>query len=159
MECLEQRKGVVTQVIGPVLDIKFDSENMPELRNAIEIKVGDRTVVAEVAQHTGDDVVRCIALSSTDGLERGTEALDTGGPITVPVGDETLGRLFNLLGETIDNKGPCTAKERLPIHRKPPTFEEQDTSSIIFETGIKVVDLMAPYTRGEIGRASCRERV
>ena len=106
---MEQRKGVITQVIGPVLDIQFEAEHMPELRNAIEIKIGDRKVVAEVAQHTGDDVVRCIAMSSTDGLERGAEALDTGGPITVPVGDETLGRLFNLLGETIDNKGPCKA--------------------------------------------------
>ena len=145
---MEHRKGIVTQIIGPVLDIRFDAENMPALRNAIEIKVGDNKIVAEVAQHIGDDIVRCIAMSSTDGLERGTAAVDTGGPITVPVGDAVLGRLFNLLGETIDNKGPVKTKERAPIHRKAPSFEEQDTSSQIFETGIKVVDLMAPFTRG-----------
>ena len=147
MECLE-KKGIITQIIGPVIDIKFDSENMPALRNAIEIYVGDNRIVAEVAQHIGDDTVRCIAMSSTDGLERGTEALDTGGPITVPVGEECLGRLFNLLGETIDNKGQVESKERAPIHRKAPSFEEQDTTAQIFETGIKVVDLMAPFTRG-----------
>ncbi len=147
MECLD-KKGIITQVIGPVLDIKFDTDNMPALRNAIEITVAGNKIVAEVAQHIGDDTVRCIAMSSTDGLERGTDALDTGGPITVPVGEECLGRLFNLLGETIDNKGPVESKERFPIHRKAPTFEEQDTTSQIFETGIKVVDLMAPFTRG-----------
>ncbi len=145
---MELKKGIITQIIGPVLDIKFDAENMPALRNAIEIEVDGRKIVAEVAQHIGDDIVRCIAMSSTDGLERGTEALDTGGPITVPVGEETLGRLFNLLGETIDNKGPVNSKERFPIHRKAPTFEEQDTTAQMFETGIKVVDLMAPFTRG-----------
>ena len=145
---MEQRKGIVTQIIGPVLDIRFEADNMPALRNAIEIKLGDNKVIAEVAQHLGDDIVRCIAMSSTDGLERGTEAIDTGGPITVPVGEETLGRLFNLLGETIDNKGPVNAKERAPIHRKAPSFEEQDTTAQIFETGIKVVDLMAPFTKG-----------
>ena len=148
MECLEHRKGIVTQIIGPVLDIKFDAENMPALRNAIEIIVDGNKIVAEVAQHLGDDTVRCIAMSSTDGLERGTDAFDTGGPITVPVGEEILGRLFNLLGETIDNRGPVEAKERFPIHRKAPSFEEQDTSAQIFETGIKVVDLMAPFTKG-----------
>jgi len=145
---LEHRKGIVTQIIGPVLDIKFDAENMPALRNAIEIIVDGNKIVAEVAQHLGDDTVRCIAMSSTDGLERGTDAFDTGGPITVPVGEEILGRLFNLLGETIDNRGPVEAKERFPIHRKAPSFEEQDTSAQIFETGIKVVDLMAPFTKG-----------
>ncbi len=148
MNCLEQNKGIITTIIGPVLDIRFDSENLPALRNAIEITNGDNKVVAEVAQHLGDDIVRCIAMSSTDGLERGQEAIDTGGPITVPVGEEILGRLFNLLGETIDNAGPLEAKERLPIHRKPPTFEEQDTTAQVFETGIKVVDLMAPFTKG-----------
>ncbi|MBE6020807.1 MAG: F0F1 ATP synthase subunit beta [Firmicutes bacterium] len=145
---MEHRKGIVTQIIGPVLDIKFDAENMPALRNAIEIIVDGNKIVAEVAQHLGDDTVRCIAMSSTDGLERGTDAFDTGGPITVPVGEEILGRLFNLLGETIDNRGPVEAKERFPIHRKAPSFEEQDTSAQIFETGIKVVDLMAPFTKG-----------
>lgn len=148
MNCLEQNKGIITTIIGPVLDIRFDAENLPALRNAIEITNGDNKVVAEVAQHLGDDIVRCIAMSSTDGLERGQEAIDTGGPITVPVGEEILGRLFNLLGETIDNAGPLEAKERLPIHRKPPTFEEQDTTAQVFETGIKVVDLMAPFTKG-----------
>jgi len=148
VNCLEQNKGIITTIIGPVLDIRFDSENLPALRNAIEITNGDNKVVAEVAQHLGDDIVRCIAMSSTDGLERGQEAIDTGGPITVPVGEEILGRLFNLLGETIDNAGPLEAKERLPIHRKPPTFEEQDTTAQVFETGIKVVDLMAPFTKG-----------
>ena len=148
MNCLEQNKGIITTIIGPVLDIRFDSENLPALRNAIDITNGDNKVVAEVAQHLGDDIVRCIAMSSTDGLERGQEAIDTGGPITVPVGEEILGRLFNLLGETIDNAGPLEAKERLPIHRKPPTFEEQDTTAQVFETGIKVVDLMAPFTKG-----------
>ncbi len=148
VNCLEQNKGIITTIIGPVLDIRFDSENLPALRNAIEITNGDNKVVAEVAQHLGDDIVRCIAMSSTDGLERGQEAIDTGGPITVPVGEEILGRLFNLLGETIDNAGPLEAKERLPIHRKAPTFEEQDTTAQVFETGIKVVDLMAPFTKG-----------
>jgi F-type H+-transporting ATPase subunit beta len=148
VNCLEQNKGIITTIIGPVLDIRFDAENLPALRNAIEITNGDNKVVAEVAQHLGDDIVRCIAMSSTDGLERGQEAIDTGGPITVPVGEEILGRLFNLLGETIDNAGPLEAKERLPIHRKPPTFEEQDTTAQVFETGIKVVDLMAPFTKG-----------
>ena len=148
MNCLEQNKGIITTIIGPVLDIRFEAENLPALRNAIEITNGDKKVVAEVAQHLGDDIVRCIAMSSTDGLERGQEAIDTGGPITVPVGEEILGRLFNLLGETIDNAGPLEATERLPIHRKAPTFEEQDTTAQVFETGIKVVDLMAPFTKG-----------
>ena len=148
MNCLEQNKGIITTIIGPVLDIRFSEENLPALRNAIEIPTGDTKVVAEVAQHLGDDIVRCIAMSSTDGLERGQEAIDTGGPITVPVGDEILGRLFNLLGETIDNAGPLEATERLPIHRKAPSFEEQDTTAQVFETGIKVVDLMAPFTKG-----------
>ncbi len=121
---------------------------MPELLNAIEIKLDDVTVVAEVAQHVGDDVARCISLSSTDGLTRGMEAVDTGSPIQVPVGDQVLGRLFNVIGEPIDGKGPIKTQKRLPIHREAPSFEEQDTSSQIFETGIKVIDLIAPYTKG-----------
>ena len=121
---------------------------MPELLNSIEIKMGEKTLVAEVAQHMGDDVARCIALSSTDGLKRGMEAVDTGAPIKVPVGKEVLGRLFNVLGEPIDDKGDLGTDAKMPIHRPAPTFEEQDTSSQIFETGIKVVDLIAPYTRG-----------
>ena len=141
-------KGHIHQIIGPVLDIKFNQEELPELLSAIEIKVEGHTIVAEAAQHIGDDVVRCVALSSTDGLRRGMEAIDTGGPITVPVGKEVLGRLFNVIGENIDDKGPLKAAQRMPIHRPAPAFEDQDTSSQIFETGIKVVDLIAPYTRG-----------
>ena len=123
-------------------------EEMPELLNAIYIHFEDRDIVAEVAQHIGDDVVRCVALSSTDGLTRGMEAVDSGAPISVPVGKEVLGRLFNVIGETIDEKGPVDTTKRMPIHRAAPSFDEQDTSAQIFETGIKVVDLIAPYTRG-----------
>lgn len=141
-------EGVINQIIGPVIDIKFDEGQMPELLNAIEIKVEERTVVAEVAQHIGDDVARCVSLSSTDGLSRGMTAFDTGAPISVPVGNEVLGRLFNVIGETIDEKGPLKTEKRAPIHRSAPSFEEQDTNSEIFETGIKVIDLIAPYTRG-----------
>ncbi|MDD3350399.1 MAG: F0F1 ATP synthase subunit beta [Eubacteriales bacterium] len=145
---VSEHKGVVHQIIGPVLDIKFDPEDMPELLNAITIEYQGRQIVAEVAQHIGDDVVRCVALSSTDGLMRGMEAIDTNGPISVPVGKEVLGRLFNVIGETIDEKGPCITEKKMPIHRAAPSFEEQDTSAHIFETGIKVVDLIAPYTKG-----------
>lgn len=141
-------KGTIHQIIGPVIDIKFAPEEMPELLNAITIQFEDRNIVAEVAQHIGDDVVRCVALSSTDGLTRGMEATDSGAPISVPVGKEVLGRLFNVIGDTIDEKGPVNAEKRMPIHKQAPTFEEQDTSAQIFETGIKVVDLIAPYTRG-----------
>lgn len=141
-------KGTIHQIIGPVIDIKFMPEEMPELLNAITITFEDRVIFAEVAQHIGDDVVRCVALSSTDGLTRGMEAEDTGAPISVPVGKEVLGRLFNVIGETIDEKGPVATDKRQPIHRAAPSFDEQDTSAQIFETGIKVVDLIAPYTRG-----------
>lgn len=141
-------KGTIHQIIGPVIDIKFTPEEMPELLNAIRIAFEDRIIVAEVAQHIGDDVVRCIALSSTDGLTRGMEAEDTGAPISVPVGKEVLGRLFNVIGDTIDDKGPVETEKKMPIHKPAPSFEEQDTSAQIFETGIKVVDLIAPYTRG-----------
>lgn len=141
-------KGKIHQIIGPVLDIKFNADEMPQLNNAIHIEFEGRTIVAEVAQHTGDDIVRCVALSSTDGLKRGMEALDTGGPISVPVGKEVLGRLFNVIGDTIDDKGPVPTDLRHSIHRLAPSFEEQDTTAQIFETGIKVIDLIAPYTRG-----------
>lgn len=141
-------KGLIHQIIGPVIDVKFDPEEMPELNNAIEIMLGDKKVVAEVAQHMGDDVVRCIALSSTDGLSRGMEAIDTGDSIRVPVGNEVLGRLFNVIGETIDEKGPVETDKRASIHREAPNFEDQDTSTQVFETGIKVIDLIAPYTKG-----------
>ncbi|MBK5262230.1 MAG: F0F1 ATP synthase subunit beta [Peptostreptococcaceae bacterium] len=141
-------KGIIHQIIGPVLDIKFEQDHLPELLNAIIIKSGEREIVAEVAQHVGDDVVRCVALSSTDGLTRGMEAVDTDGPINVPVGKEVLGRLFNVIGDTIDEKGPVETELRRPIHRAAPAFDEQNTTTEIFETGIKVVDLIAPYTRG-----------
>ena len=141
-------KGKIHQIIGPVLDIKFSADAMPELNNAININHEGKLIVAEVAQHTGDDVARCVALSSTDGLKRGMEATDTGAPISVPVGKEVLGRLFNVIGETIDDKGPVPTDLRHSIHRLAPTFEEQDTTAQIFETGIKVIDLIAPYTRG-----------
>ncbi len=139
--------GHLSQVIGPVIDIKF-ADKMPNLLNAIKIKNNDETIIAEVTQHIGDDVARCIAMSSTDGLIRGMEAIDTGAPITVPVGDKTLGRLFNVLGETIDNEAPIKKTPTLPIHREPPAFEDQIPAKEIFETGIKVIDLIAPYSKG-----------
>ena len=141
-------KGIIHQIIGPVIDIKFHEDEMPELLNAVTIKYEDREIVTEVAQHIGDDVARCVALSSTDGLRRGMEAFDTGAPIKVPVGKEVLGRMFNVIGETIDDKGPVETELKAIIHRAAPPFEEQDTSAQIFETGIKVIDLIAPYTRG-----------
>ncbi|MBQ9549377.1 MAG: F0F1 ATP synthase subunit beta [Lachnospiraceae bacterium] len=144
----EKHIGKVIQITGPVLDIRFQEGELPDLKNAIEIETEGRKVVAEVAQQIGDDVVRCIALSSTDGLVRGTDAVDTEGPITVPVGDECLGRIFNLLGEPVDNKPAPEAKERWPIHRPAPSFEDQVPATEIFETGIKVVDLICPYAKG-----------
>ncbi len=144
----EKHVGKVIQITGPVLDIRFKEGELPDLRNAIEIQAEDRKVVAEVAQQVGDDVVRCIAISSTDGLVRGMDATDTGGPITVPVGDECLGRVFNLLGEPVDNKPAPEAKERWPIHRPAPSFEDQVPATELFETGIKVVDLICPYAKG-----------
>ena len=141
--------GKVAQVIGPVVDIQFPSDSLPDLLNAIHIpNVQGRTLTAEVGQMLGNDIVRCVSMQSTDGLVRGMEAIDTGGPITVPVGKETLGRVFNLLGETIDNRGDVDIKERLPIHRQAPSFEEQVPSVEMFETGLKVVDLICPYAKG-----------
>ena len=140
--------GRIHQVIGPVIDIKFKEDEMPELLNAVNIRFEDRTIVTEVAQHMGDDVARCVALSSTDGLTRGMEAVDTGAPITISVGKEVLGRMFNVLGEPIDDKPAIETELKASIHRAAPAFEEQDTSAQIFETGIKVIDLIAPYTRG-----------
>ncbi|KNF09714.1 flagellum-specific ATP synthase FliI [Gottschalkia purinilytica] len=140
--------GKLVQIIGPVLDIRFSEENLPKLLNAIEITNNGEKVVAEVSQHVGDDTVRCIAMSSTDGLVRGMEAVDTGEPIKVPVGDKTLGRLFNVLGEAIDNQEDPKVEMKLPIHRQAPSFEEQETATEIFETGIKVIDLIAPYAKG-----------
>ncbi|MBP5224529.1 MAG: F0F1 ATP synthase subunit beta, partial [Lachnospiraceae bacterium] len=141
-------KGTVVQIMGPVLDIRFDNDSLPPLLNAIEIKSGDIELTAEVAQHIGDDVVRCVAMSSTDGLKRGIEAVDTGSPIRVPVGEECLGRMFNLLGQPIDNMEAPHIEERWPIHRSAPSFDEQEGSTEIMETGIKVVDLICPYTKG-----------
>jgi len=141
-------KGIIHQIVGPVIDIKFKEAELPELLNAVKIPYQGREIVTEVAQHLGDDVARCIALSSTDGLRRGMEAIDTGAPIKVPVGKEVLGRMFNVIGEAIDEKGEVDTDLRAVIHRAAPSFEEQDTSAQIFETGIKVIDLIAPYTRG-----------
>ena len=146
---MEKRNiGTVSQIIGPVLDIRFQDGQLPSLLTAIEIDYDGRKVIAEVAQHVGDNVVRCIAMSSTDGLRRGIEAVDTGAPISVPVGEACLGRVFNLLGEPIDNQPAPEGVERWPIHRQPPTFEEQQSKTEILETGIKVVDLIAPYAKG-----------
>jgi F-type H+-transporting ATPase subunit beta len=145
-------KGRIHEIIGPVVDIKFHPDELPELQNAIKIPVkrGDEEtdIVVEVAQHKGDDEVRCISLSSTDGLARGMAAYDTGNPIEVPVGRGVLGRMFNVLGQPIDEKGEVKADKYLPIHRQAPKFEDQSTDAQIFETGIKVIDLLAPYTRG-----------
>ena len=141
-------KGTVIQVMGPVLDIRFGEDTLPELLTAIEIPNGDATIIAEVAQHIGDNVVRCIAMSSTDGLQRGAEATSTGAPIKVPVGEACLGRVFNLLGQPIDEAGPVEASESWPIHRAAPTYDEQETSTEILETGIKVIDLICPYAKG-----------
>ena len=140
--------GTVVQVMGPVLDIRFPEENLPELLTAINVKNGDSVIVAEVAQHIGDNVVRCVAMSSTDGLQRGAEAEDTGSSITVPVGEGCLGRVFNLLGQPIDGGEAIAADERWPIHRPAPSYEEQETSTEILETGIKVIDLICPYAKG-----------
>ncbi|MBQ7187257.1 MAG: F0F1 ATP synthase subunit beta [Ruminococcus sp.] len=140
--------GKVVQIVGAVVDIRFEKDHLPNLLNAVEIMLNGQKLTVEVAQHIGDDVVRCIAMSSTDGLVRGTEAVDTGRAISVPVGRETLSRMFNLLGEPVDNKPAPETKERWPIHRDPPSYEEQKASNEVLETGIKVVDLIAPYLKG-----------
>ena len=143
-----QNIGTIVTVIGAVLDIRFSPDHLPNLLNAIEIDNNGKKLVVEVAQHIGDDVVRCIAMGSTDGLVRGMQAVDTGASIKVPVGKETLGRIFNLLGEAVDNKPQPETEEKWEIHRPAPRFEEQETSSQVLETGIKVVDLIAPYLKG-----------
>ena len=144
----KQHIGTVVQVIGPVLDIRFADGELPELLNAVTLELGGKTLTAEVEQHIGDNVVRCIAMSSTDGLERGAQAVDTGSPITVPVGEVCLGRIFNLLGEPVDNQPAPEKAERWAIHRPAPSYEEQQSTTEILETGIKVVDLICPYAKG-----------
>ena len=145
---MTNNQGTVIQIMGPVLDIRFADGCLPELLNAIEITHGEQKVVAEVAQHIGDNVVRCIAMSATDGLQRGIAAVDTGAPISVPVGEPCLGRVFNLLGQPIDEAGPVQAAEQWPIHRSAPAYDEQEPATEILETGIKVVDLICPYAKG-----------
>ena len=144
----EQNIGTVVQITGPVLDIKFAADALPKLLNAITIDNNGHVITVEVAQHIGQDTVRCIAMESTDGLMRGMKATDTGGPITVPVGDKNLGRIFNLLGQPVDNKPAVEGEERWPIHRPAPSYEEQESTTEILETGIKVVDLIAPFAKG-----------
>ena len=145
---MSNHKGTVIQVMGPVLDIRFGDDQLPQLLNAIHVPHGDGMIVAEVAQHIGDNVVRCIAMNSTDGLRRGVEAIDTGAPITVPVGDECLGRVFNLLGQPIDNKETVKGNDQWSIHRSAPAYDEQQPATEILETGIKVIDLICPYAKG-----------
>ena len=144
----EKHIGKVVQVMGPVLDIRFADGELPELLNAIELQNNGKPLIVEVAQHIGDNVVRCIAMAATDGLVRGAEAVDTGGPIKVPVGDACLGRVFNLLDEPVDEQPAPTGVEHWPIHRPAPAFDEQESSTELLETGIKVVDLICPYAKG-----------
>lgn len=141
-------EGKISQITGAVLDVKFDSDKLPNLYNAIEIPFNDGKIVAEVMQHLGNDTVRCVAMSSTDGLQRGMKAIDTGAPISAPVGEEVLGRVFNILGDAIDEKGEVKAAEKWPIHRDAPKFVDQKPVAEMFETGIKVIDLLAPYAKG-----------
>ena len=154
----EQNIGTVVQITGPVLDIKFAADALPKLLNAITIDNHGQIITVEVAQHIGQDTVRCIAMESTDGLVRGMKAVDTGSPITVPVGDKNLGRIFNLLGQPVDNKPAVEDEERWPIHRPAPSYEEQQSTTEILETGIKVVDLIAPYRQGRQDRSVRRRR-
>ena len=140
--------GIVRRVIGPVVDVQFPSGRLPDIYNAIEVMVGERKVVMECVQQLGDSAVRCVSLFSTDGMARGNIAVDTGHPVSVPVGEATLGRMFNVIGEPIDGKGPVEATERMPIHRDAPSFTDVAPATEILETGIKVVDLLAPYAKG-----------
>jgi F-type H+-transporting ATPase subunit beta len=142
--------GKIVQVMGPVVDVEFAADQLPKIYNAILVKNPEKKIdiTLEVAQHLGNETVRCVAMSSTDGLQRGMEASDTGTPITVPVGPETLGRMFNVLGQPIDNGGEVKVETNYPIHRPAPSFVDQDPSTQMLETGIKVIDLLAPYARG-----------
>lgn len=145
---MKKNIGKIIQIVGPVVDIKFSKDSLPQLLNAIEITNNEKKIVVEVAQHIGGDIVRCISMNSTDGLIRGLDAIDTGEPISVPVGYEVLGRISNVLGEPIDGLNKPMPKERWPIYRQAPTYEEQETKTEILETGIKVIDLIAPYAKG-----------
>ena len=140
--------GIIRRVIGPVVDVQFPSGKMPDIYNAIEVQLEDRKIVMEAVQHIGDNSVRCVSLFSTDGLSRGCAAVDTGAPIKMPVGEATLGRMFNVVGDPIDGQGPVNAEEYMPIHREAPAFTDIAPSTEILETGIKVVDLLAPYSKG-----------
>ena len=145
----EETKGRIVQIIGPVVDVEFPTEELPEIYDALHVKRADgSTVILEVQQHTGSKWVRCIAMDTTDGMRRGMEVAVTGGPIQIPVGRATLGRLFNVVGEPTDGQGPVTPSMYYPIHRDPPSFEDQESESKFFETGLKVIDLVAPFTRG-----------
>ncbi|WHH57228.1 F0F1 ATP synthase subunit beta [Petroclostridium sp. X23] len=144
----EQNKGKITQIIGPVIDVQFEKGHLPSINNALIITAEDKNIVVEAAQHLGNDTIRCISLSSSEGLVRGMKVVDTGAPIKVPVGKETLGRLFNVLGEPIDNKGDVNTSEKWEIHREAPGFDQQSPVTEVLETGIKVVDLLAPYAKG-----------
>src|SRR5262245_15525495 len=150
----EKNIGKVVQIIGPVLDVEFPEEKLPAIYNAIHVKDDGKTtgvridVIAEVAQHLGEGRARCVAMKPTDGMVRGMPAIDTGAPISVPVGKETLGRILNVVGEPVDNRGEVAAKERWPIHREPPAYDQQSTKVEMFETGIKVIDLLEPYSKG-----------
>ena len=143
---MDKRIGKVTQVMGPVVDVRFQEGELPTIYSALTIPVGDRTLTVEVAQHIGDNVARCIAMSSTDGLRRGVDVTDTGAPISVPVGRETLGRIFNVLGDAVDDQPTPETAERWDIHRPAPEYDELSTGTEIFETGIKVIDLICPYS-------------
>ena len=140
--------GKIAQVIGTVVDVEFPPDELPALYNAIEVPQNSDKIMLEVQEHAGNNWVRCLSLSPTDGLERGGEVIDTGAPLTVPVGKATLGRLFNVMGEAIDDVGLVEAEEQWPIHRTPPSFEEQETTTQTLETGLKVIDLIAPFTKG-----------
>ena len=148
MATTQTNLGYVTQIIGPVLDVVFPAGNLPKIYNAVTVNNGENKIVCEVQQLLGDNKIRAVAMSATDGLKRGVEVKDTGAPINVPVGQPTLGRIFNILGEPVDNLGPVDTTNTLPIHRDAPKFTDLETTPAIFETGIKVVDLLAPYRRG-----------
>ncbi|MDH4099119.1 MAG: F0F1 ATP synthase subunit beta, partial [Nitrospirota bacterium] len=148
MSATVTNEGRVVRVIGPAVDVEFEAGNLPAIYNALKITEGGFNLTLEVAQHLGDNRVRAVAMTSTDGLVRGYKVSDTGAPISVPVGEAVLGRIMNVIGDPIDEKGPINPKKHLPIHREAPSFEEQSPSVQVFETGIKVIDLLAPYTKG-----------